>query len=642
MRFAFARGKANLIHAGVKEVRFRPGGGLLRRIDAEQGTHPPIRCLAAAVAAGVAQGNCTDDLGGIPVELKFQQIAQAGLFSGYRFPARAEGQRGPQIALNVFRIGADHLPGIQNAFGVQQLFDLAKNIVEAAELPGEAPRPAEAGGTFGAGRSPGGHYLLVERVGQPPHLLGAIRAGKVEEGADDQLPLRRVPCDRCGHLLAFEDVLDPNHEVRKCLRRHRKVVNHRHRAHRTLGPEPSGPYLPGQGPAGFEIIPAQRPPRTERQPPLFPEIVGQCPQAFSHLMAIVAVEFHDEGRFGVLGDQRFESVVQFPGQTQVPAIHQFARAGVILSNQKRGPHRAVEAGKHQQGRTTRRRQGLDCQPGLGDHSQRALGSGNQSGEVERSFVEDIPQAISRPVDLRCRAILGNHGFLGPDQTGQSVDNLPFSRMGAGRVGVVERLPADLENLPVGQNNLQPENVLRRGPVPQPAASRSVDRQHAADGCRLDHPGVGAEGTAAAGQEFIEPLVDDSRLDPDHAIVDGDDAAKIARAIEDQAPPQRAARGAGSASPRMHRNPLRRRVFQTRRNVGRGPGPHHSDGPDLVDARVSRVELQENVVASHITSNSPSQVCLDPFSQLVEFGHGDNGPESGSQRQGQSKTVQRSP
>jgi hypothetical protein len=54
------------------------------------------------------------------------------------------------------------------------------------------------------------------------------------------------------------------------------------------------------------------------------------------------------------------------------------------------------------------------------------------------------------------------------------------------------------------------------------------------------------------------------------------------------------------------------IFDAGNDVGECPRPHDRLRPNFINARVGRVQLQENVVAPDVAFNEPPQVGLNSF------------------------------
>ncbi len=71
---------------------------------------------------------------------------------------------------------------------------------------------------------------------------------------------------------------------------------------------------------------------------------------------------------------------------------------------------------------------------------------------------------------------------------------------------------------------------------------------------------------------------------------------------------------------MQGDPFVAGIADTGHDVGRGARADHSQRPDLVDATVARVELEEYVIATDLPRDQSAQVVLDACSLLIELAH----------------------
>ena len=70
-------------------------------------------------------------------------------------------------------------------------------------------------------------------------------------------------------------------------------------------------------------------------------------------------------------------------------------------------------------------------------------------------------------------------------------------------------------------------------------------------------------------------------------------------------PNRFARNSATGAPCLNGNLILRRVFHTRDDVGGIARPNNAEWLDLVNAGVTRIELQEQIIAAHFAVECPS-------------------------------------
>ena len=217
----------------------------------------------------------------------------------------------------------------------------------------------------------------------------------------------------------------------------------------------------------------------------------------------------------------------------------------------------------------------------------------------------LPDQVSRPAE----------------QAGQPGYQVAFSgiRVRTGAVG--QRLAPRLDDLPVGQNDFQRDHVPARGTVLRPTAAGGVDGDDAAHRRHAAVGRVGTEDPSALPEVMIEPFVDQTRLHPHPVLAGVFHPPKVLRKIDDQAPAKQCAGRARAGAAGVERNLLLGGILHAGSHVGGGAGADHAQRLDLVDARVARIHLQEQVVATDVAGNQPSQVVLNPLALLVQLAHG---------------------
>ena len=105
-----------------------------------------------------------------------------------------------------------------------------------------------------------------------------------------------------------------------------------------------------------------------------------------------------------------------------------------------------------------------------------------------------------------------------------------------------------------------------------------------------------------------------------SAVDVDDAAEEAGEVDHQSRAERFAGGAAAGPAGVDGDALFRGVLQAGRRVRRPPRPHHGQRLDLVNARVGRVKLQRDLVATDLARDQSAQVVLDSRTLLMQGVH----------------------
>ena len=214
--------------------------------------------------------------------------------------------------------------------------------------------------------------------------------------------------------------------------------------------------------------------------------------------------------------------------------------GRISRTARDGLFQAVEQEQRYAARTG---QGLSGQRRFGDYGQRSLGAGQQPGHVEIILAQHAVKVVTAAVD-------GTFQTAGPDQfgvvsqhRGEAVDQFTFVGNGAGACAAGKRLPAELQNFPVGKDHLQAGDVIADGAVFQPAAAGGVQRNHAAHGRNRGLGRIRAEDPPQRTQLCIQTLEHHAGLDADFFRVDPDHMPQVLGKVDDNSGPQRFARRA---------------------------------------------------------------------------------------------------
>ena len=82
------------------------------------------------------------------------------------------------------------------------------------------------------------------------------------------------------------------------------------------------------------------------------------------------------------------------------------------------------------------------------------------------------------------------------------------------------------------------------------------------------------------------------------------------------PPSDSPARPGSGAAGVERQFLFGGVLQARRHVGGRTRPDHGQRLDLIDAGVAGIELEEQIVATHVAAHQSAKIVLDAFSDLV--------------------------
>ena len=115
---------------------------------------------------------------------------------------------------------------------------------------------------------------------------------------------------------------------------------------------------------------------------------------------------------------------------------------------------------------------------------------------------------------------------------------------------------------------------------------------------------------------IQLRVDDPRLDAYRPFVGGYDTPHAVGEIDDEAPTERFSGQTCAGTSGMDRNLILAGVLKAGRHVRRRTGTNNTQRPDLIDARIARIELQKNLVAVDFPGYETPQVFLDPLMFLV--------------------------
>ena len=172
------------------------------------------------------------------------------------------------------------------------------------------------------------------------------------------------------------------------------------------------------------------------------------------------------------------------------------------------------------------------------------------------------------------------------------------------------MAADFEHVAVGEHDLERFDVSAGRAVFPPVAAGRVDRHDASHRGHVAHRRVGAEHQALGGEKAIERRQHHAGLHPHALAVDRQDAAEIAREIDDDPAAERLARQARARAARINRDIVLCRVLRPWRRRLERSRPHHAERTQLVNAGVGRIELRVEVVAADFASQHAPQVFFD--------------------------------
>ena len=339
---------------------------------------------------------------------------------------------------------------------------------------------------------------------------------------------------------------------------------------------------------------------------------------------------HEHGA-GIADDERavprLLEVVFRAGEDLV--VDQFAggrppsRIAVGPHHDERGPQRLLHAPAVDAEQCSRRRERDQVELVLDAEAERALGTGQERGEVEGPFTRGIEgRGIHQGVERVARVAAGH---LGPGE--RRSDHRP-------RGGVAEQLaghPVEPGLERVGSFTLRSELARRERPEGGLAAvgEKSADAHemvpgrapgdgvratgvvphHAADHRPVGRRGLGREEQAVRREEPVQVVADHARLHADFGGrgVERHDPVEVPPGVDDDPAPhhlpgERRARGAGH-----ERHAVGRGEADKLANIGLGPRQRHRQRPLLILRGVGRVDRPGDVVGADFA--------LEPTGQL---------------------------
>ena len=347
----------------------------------------------------------------------------------------------------------------------------------------------------------------------------------------------------------------------------------------------------GQAPEEIGFLLVERLPDAEGQPPLLADVVHQPVDAVADLAGIVPFVFHQEEGFRFRRDQQVEADFAFPRHGQVAAVHQVAGRGLRGQDLADGPRRLLQALEQQQHDGAMPRQRLRGQGGLGNQGQRSFRARQQPGQVEMVRRQHVGEVVSAAAQRALGLALADQAGMLRQEGDQPIDQVALAKIGVLTDSLDQRCAVELQQLAVGQRDLQAADVTPHRAVLQPAAAGGVAGDHAADGGDGAVGRVGAEKASPQPQLGREPLVDHARLHAAQFSLEAEDAAEEPGEIQHQPGAERFAGHAAAGAVGVHGDVLLGGVLQAGCHVGRTAGADQRQGLDLVNAGVAGVELQ---------------------------------------------------
>jgi hypothetical protein len=173
----------------------------------------------------------------------------------------------------------------------------------------------------------------------------------------------------------------------------------------------------------------------------------------------------------------------------------------------------------------------------GDRCQRALGAGDELGEVERAGERVEPVAAGLAPVLR--VVLGDRARVPAQDVRQLAVDPALERVrlrAAGALGLAHR--PERGTRAVGEHDLELLDVVDRRAVDDRVAARGVVADHAADRGPVGRRRVGAEREPVGRGGAVEVVLDDAGPDGGAAARDVDrvDRVHVARGVEHDAVP----------------------------------------------------------------------------------------------------------
>ena len=298
-------------------------------------------------------------------------------------------------------------------------------------------------------------------------------------------------------------------------------------------------------------------------------------------------------------------VLREPEDGLVEGLH---RARIGRDEPLGAGERGVEArvAKHQQ--RTVAFEVRQAEPGLGDHAERALASGDELGEIDgqsigrRHVHEVVPGHVAPQLREGARDVfaarsgnLANELVCLPDQAGLRADGVELGAADA-------RGPV---HDPSEQHDLEVENVLAGLAVTARALTAGVGRDHAAERGPVGGREVGRKVDAVRFEERVQVVQDDARLHTDEPAleVECEDLRHVTRQIHHDAVREGLAVGARAAATRRQRDLVETRLIdepKRERDVGRFAWEDHRGRQHLVDAVVGRGRETRRIVGADLS------------------------------------------